>query len=309
MGPLSAKSTEIIYDKTFQEVTGIDPSLDFSEILKHREEVIIKPSLEKHLRDAIVLFDSSLAVFQSVFEIFKYATEKDNENITFLVLSSKIFSLMLGMRKLLYSGSADSYKCLLRPLLESYDTFYTSLVNSDFSKEYGDITALYDNNEFWYKKGKGNKIKKFIHELYRNLGADNDFIKAFDDRRDHQQRYLSESLHSSFNASFSTYLTPTLDGDLRHMYGDVTVAFPNLLLDTIDEASHFHYILHTVCENESLLNLSFITYFKENKLYNYRCDKFAHLYQDYRPALAELQEETTAVLRQAYEDSVFNLTE
>lgn len=256
----------------------------------------------------MVLFDSALALYQSVLEIFKEAAAKDNEDITYLVLSSKIFSLMLGMRKLLYAGHTDSYKCLLRPLLESHDTFYTSLVNSDFSKEYGNITSLYDNNDFWYRKGKGNKIKKFIHQLYRILGADTDFISDFDDRRENQQRYLSESLHSSFNASFSTYFTPTLDGDMRHMYGDVTVSYPLLILNTIDEASHFHHILKAVCEKDDLLNLSFAPYFKENVLYNYRFDKFALLYQAYRPALFELKEETNAAFHKLAEQPGFNFS-
>ncbi|AHV98969.1 hypothetical protein [Paenibacillus sabinae] len=285
-----------LYDDAFYKTTGINPIINYSEVLQKHGEKILE-SLNKHLQDGLVLFDSSLQLIETIYKTFESDAKSNHENITFLVLSSKIFSLMLGMRSVLFSGSSDSYKCLLRPLLESFDTFYTSLINPDFSKEYGNTTEVYDNNDFWYRKGKGNKIRKYIHQLYRVLGADDEFVAEFDNRREYQQRFLSESLHSSFNAAFSTHFTFNLDGELKHMYGDVSIAYPALLLETIDEISNFGYILNALCQDDELLSLSFIQSFRENVLFNYYCDRFALLYQTYRPQLAELKENTNAIFR------------
>lgn len=49
MTPLNAKSMGVFYDLAFQEASGINPSVEFSDILRHREESIIAASLEKHL--------------------------------------------------------------------------------------------------------------------------------------------------------------------------------------------------------------------------------------------------------------------
>lgn len=299
---ISALQAAALYDEAFLEASGIVPTLNISELLLNQEKKVLA-SLEHHLQDSLVIFDSLLNLFHTVYCTFKEDTSKNNDNLSFFVLSSKIFSLMLGLRKTLYSGFPDSYKCLYRPLIESFDTFYTSLINSEFSSEYGNRKETYDNNDFWYRKGRPEKIKRDLHRLFRLLGADDAFISAFDSRRKEQQRFLSEAIHSSFNASISTHFTPNLDGELKHEFGDVTIAFPNLLLETFDEAQSFIYILHTLCTKDNNLSHSFYQSFNNSVLFNYQTDRFALLYQTYRPGLLVLKDEVSSYLSEVADSS------
>lgn len=186
---VSAQQAAALYDEAFFKGSGIVPTLHISELLIEQEK-IVSTSLDRHLQDSLVVFDSLINLFHTVFINFKDEAPNNKDNITYFVLSSKIFSLMLGLRGTLYSGFPDSYKCLFRPLIESFDTFFTSLINSEFSNEYGNVKETYDNNDFWYRKGRPEKIKKDLHRLFRLLGADDSFISAFDSRRKEQQRFF-----------------------------------------------------------------------------------------------------------------------
>lgn len=73
---------------------------------------------------------------------------------------------------------------------------------------------MYDNNEFWYRNALYDRIKSKIHRMFTDVSGKEDQFNFYNTKRKEQQKFLSESLQSSFNAAFATYFTPTIKGEL-----------------------------------------------------------------------------------------------
>lgn len=89
--------------------------------------------------------------------------------------------------------------------------FYVCLVDIDFLTTYGNGKELYDNNEFWYKNARYEKIKPKVHKMFTAISQSEDqFITTM--KGEDQSKFLFESLHSSFNAAFELSSPPQLMG-------------------------------------------------------------------------------------------------
>jgi hypothetical protein len=224
-------------DTTFFELTGIELPTSELERQLNEKEAELRPLIQNNLADGIMLYDIGVCTLIEIHNIFVTLNKETKEHLSYVVLTAKMCTLALSIRKMLMAGMVDSLKCLQRPLLETVDLFYACLINTDLSKMYGNTSGLYDNKEFWKRNLKDRKLMIDIRNLFRTLEADNDAVRQFFRRRTDAQEFLSNSLHGSFNAAFSNYMMINIDfsGVSTDIFGKVTTAYPKILLDLLQE--------------------------------------------------------------------------
>ncbi|AIQ13617.1 hypothetical protein [Paenibacillus durus] len=288
-----------LLDALFFTESSLDPRLDFDFILKETESDVLSTIREAELDDFLSLYDVGLRL---VIEIRDTLENARPVQITYLVLISKVTTLLVGIRKAIHSGLPDVFKCLFRPLTEAFDMLYVCLIDSDFLNKYGNLNELYDNNQFWIKNAKQKHIKPKIHRLLNKLGDATAQIKFFDERRKRQHEFFSESLHSSFNSAISTFFTPTINGDIPlNAYGNVTTAYPKLFQEVLDELQLFNYVLFQLCNVDSpepFCPQPLI----DNKVYQHLAIKYHILYDDFMPRLYDFVDEINTSLTNSLDE-------
>ena len=145
------KSESISGDLNFENATGIHIRRDFDAKLKEIEEEVLLTIADASLDDYLELYDVGLNLIMGARSILEKQLSTSNDHLPYLIIISKITTLMVALRKMIHSGLPDAFKCIFRPLTESFDMFYVSLIDEEFRLSYANITEMYDNSEFWYK--------------------------------------------------------------------------------------------------------------------------------------------------------------
>ncbi|MGX4583051.1 hypothetical protein [Paenibacillus chitinolyticus] len=276
----SIREVTRLSDAIFHEEYGINPQMDLDNILKTKEYES-KELIHQHVDDQMVLYDRGLQAIINVHEILEDLHQTTHQHFTFLVLSGKICTTLIAIRKMLETGLLDAAKCLNRSLIESIDLFYTSLINPDFNANYGNTKELYDNNEFWYENINRGKLKKEIKKLFETLGSAPELIEHFNQRRKDQQDFLSNSIHSSFNSTMSNYVMMKIDfsGFSSDIFGKVTTGYPNILNKLLDEMYLYLQIFGSSIINKlPSLGLSDISQYP---VFLYNAQTFEGFYTEY----------------------------
>lgn len=260
-------------DALFSSQQNILLPKSIEDSLFEREKETSTMAIE-HLENAIALYDIGLQALISFQKAFEQAQEKNRTDFSYVVLTAKICSLLLAIRKMLMSGMVDASKCLMRPLFETVDIFYVCLIDTEFSKRYGNIDQIYDNKKFWSQNINANKTKQQIRKLFNELEVENAYIKNFFKSRDASQDFLSNSLHGSFNSAFSNYIAYEFNGSglSNNIFGKVTIAYPKLLLSLLNEM----LTVLQVIDLSSHKNLESLHTFKE-----VNCPIFKHYSRKY----------------------------
>lgn len=285
------KSESISGDLNFENATGIHIRRDFDAKLKEIEEEVLLTIADASLDDYLELYDVGLNLIMEARSILEKQLSTSNDHLPYLIIISKITTLMVALRKMIHSGLPDAFKCIFRPLTESFDMFYVSLVDEEFRLSYANITEMYDNSEFWYKNARYERIKSKIHKMFTDASGTEDQFNYYNEKRKTQQKFLSESLHSSFNAAFATYFTPRINGDMDpplNEYGNVTSAYPSMLLNVLEEVSIFNFVIYHVCSTKNISSNINIEAFLDNEAFKYHSVKYADLFDRYVPALNEI---------------------
>ena len=97
----------------------------------------------------------------------------------------------------------DAVKSIYRPFHEMIEIFFACLIDKDFAEKYGNPNVMYDNNEFWRNNINGNKLDRYINRIFDELEYPKESKKEYFKRRDDSNKFLSETLHDSFNSTFS----------------------------------------------------------------------------------------------------------
>ena len=237
-----AKTISIRFDKDYLKGNSFNPRINLDHILKIQNKKLSK-TLNENLEDHLVIYDEGLKLIISIHELCKSHLLQKNYASSFVVLSAKMVSLMLGIRQMIHSGLSDCMKNLNRPLIESFDTFQACLINQELNNAFSNTNEMYDNNDFFWKNFAKGKLNKECNKLYEKLEIEKDIIKYIEERKKLIKSYLSESIHSSFNAAFSSYLMMTIDFNISSdIYGKITTGFPRLLISLIEEISIFNTI-------------------------------------------------------------------
>ena len=273
---LSSQSKDI--DEIFSKKTKIDTNQNIDKILdsKYKE---CKQILNDNLDDYLSLYDDGLKLIIRIHELTKKNHLDNKMGLTFVVLSSKIVTLMIGIRKMIYSGLSDSLKNLNRPLIETIDIFYASIINKDLSDSFSKVDELYDNNKFYWENFSKDKLSKQCNKLFCEISMTDEYIEFLNERRKKLKSFFSESIHSSFNSAFSNYTMFTLDFDFSdNYYGKVTTAYPSILMTLIEEIYIFSNVFYISLDKKISEDFVNIEMHNVDPLYFHFHTKFDYLY-------------------------------
>lgn len=190
---IESKLADLAFERNIKEPITKDFNFIFAETEQNLSEVMSEFNLDNYME----LYDVALNLLIETRIRLDELMPNYNDQVTFLMLISKATTLMIGIRKALTSGLPDVFKCLFRPLTETMDMFYVCLINEEFYNEFGNSKELYDNNEFWYKKARYKSLKPKIRTLMLRISDNEELFSYFNERRESQTKFLSESLHSS----------------------------------------------------------------------------------------------------------------
>lgn len=275
---LNLKTISNDIDCNFQTIYGIDATINVDTILESTQDEC-KNILIGKLEDYLIVLDDGIKLVIRIHELCKQNQLKTSKGLAFVVLSSKMVSLLIGIRKMIYSGLADCIKNLNRPLIETVDVFYACLINKELSDSFARTDEIYDNNEFYWKKFSKDKLSKEYNKLFRKLSITEDYIKFLNIRRTYLRSFFSESIHSSFNASFTNYTMCTLDLEFcDNYYGKVTTAYPMMLMKLIEEIYILNKIFYITLEQKISNDLATIEIRNIDPLYLHFYNKFECLY-------------------------------
>jgi hypothetical protein len=155
------------------------------------------------------------------------------------------------------------------------------------NESFSSTNELYDNNDFYWKHFSKDKLPNEYKKLFEKLSITPEYIQFLIDRRKKQKSFLSESIHSSFNASFSNFIMTDLNFEFSESYwGKITSAYPMMLMDLIQDI----YIFDQMSDKkedmltymEQKINQSFrtIEISQLNPLYLHAHYKYEALYKD-----------------------------
>jgi len=220
-----------------------------------------------------------------------------------LILSSKLITLLIGIRKMIYSGLSDCVKNLQRPLLETMDVFYACLINEELAKSFSNTNELYDNNDFYWKHFSKDKLPNEYKKLFEKLSITPEYIQFLIDRRKNQKSFLSESIHSSLSDSFSNFVMTDLNFEFSESYwGKITSAYPMMLMDLIQDIYIFDQIFYKVLEQKINQNFRTIETTQLNPLYLHSHYKYEALYNDNWESLYKAAESYPKFLNDVIEE-------
>jgi len=180
------------------------------------------------------LFDVGISLVVEIHKVCKENAIGDKNKFVYASLTSKMVSQLLSIRKLLYSGLMDGVKCLIRPFQEALEIFFSCLINKEFASKYGEVDKLYNNNKFWYKNISKNKLDKYMNQIFDTLEFSSAARGYYFSRRKDSVKFLSESIHSSFNSAFTTFQMIPISGDnADNLWGKITTAYPNCIYELL----------------------------------------------------------------------------
>jgi hypothetical protein len=292
-----SKNLDKQFKKSFKLVP-IDLDMIIETQFKKNEKI-----LHKGLDDYLVLFDDGLNLIIQIHEVCKSIHEKTKSGLSFLVLSSKLISLLIGIRKMIYSGLPDCIKNLQRPFIETIDIFFACIINDKLNESFSNTNELYDNNDFYWKHFSKDKLPNEYKKLFEKLSITPDYIQFLIDRRKKQKSFLSESIHSSFNASLANFIMTDLNFEFSESYwGKITSAYPMMLMDLIQDIYIFDQIFYKVLEQK--INKSFLTIdiSQLNPLYLHFHFKYEALYNDNWESLYKVAESYPKFLNDVIEE-------
>lgn len=277
-------------DADFKRQTSLKPEIDLDKILSSTERKIKKP-LENKLSDYLTLLEIGLKLSLNIHTLFQEHHLKTKKAISFVVLSAKIVSLQLGIRKMISSGLLDCTKTLNRTLIETIDIFIGCLGNQELNKSFGNTEEIYDSNKFYFENFSKGKLQKECTKLFKKLNLTQEYIEFLEGRRKEQHTFLSDSIHSSFNSSFANYMMTDFDLKFDNsVFGKITTGYPKTLMQLIEDIYIFNTILLHSLEEKVCSDLEGIELSNCYALYRFYSDKYNILYAENYEKLIEHSE-------------------
>ena len=289
-------------DKAFKKKFGLKGSVELDNKLESQSKKN-KKILDKELEHYLVLFDDGLNLIIQIHELCKSIQEKNKTGLSFVVLSSKLITLLIGIRKMIYSGLPDCIKNLQRPFIETIDIFLACIINDKLNESFSSTNELYDNNDFYWKHFSKDKLPNEYKKLFDKLSITPEYIQFLIDRRKKQKSFLSESIHSSFSASFSNFIMTDLNFEFSESYwGKITSAYPMMLMDLIQDIYIFDQIFYKVLEQKINQNFGKIEISQLNPMYLHAHYKYEALYNNNWESLYKAAESYPKFLNDVIEE-------
>jgi hypothetical protein len=263
------------FEKENSQVFKENPRIKIETNLKSKSTKLAKTLSEK-LDDQLVIYEEGIKLIISLHKICEQHNLNNNHApSSFVVLSAKMVSLLLGIRQMTLQGFSDCVKSLNRPLIESFEVFQACLIDNKLNASFSNTDEMYDNNKFYFENFSKGKLDKHLSKLYEDIALEKENIQYLETRKKALKTFLSESIHSSFNAAFSSYLMMTVDFDIDDsLYGKITTAFPRMLLALIEDIYIFNNIVKLSIEKNVCPELEQISTQKGYELYNFYSTKY-----------------------------------
>jgi hypothetical protein len=262
------------FEKENSQIFKDNPRIKIDTNLKNRSPKLLKTLSEK-LDDQLIICDEGIKLIISLHELCKQHLLDKNYAPSFVVLSAKMVSLMLGIRQMIYQGLSDCVKNLNRPLIESFEVFQACLIDEKLNTSFSNTEEMYDNNKFYFENFSKGKLDKQLTKLYENISLEKENVQYIESRKKAVKTFLSESIHSSFNAAFSSYLMMTVDFDIDdNLYGKITIGYPRMLLTLIEDIYIFNNVVRLSIEKNVCLDFKDISNQKGFQLYEFYSEKY-----------------------------------
>lgn len=287
-------------DHKFIELTGsrADKEIELELVRKQHECAEI---ISNELDDFIVILDDGINLIIKIHEVCESVHSETKNGFSFVVLTAKMVSLLLGIRKMIFSGLVDCAKSLYRPLIETIDIFFACLGNEDLSTSFGKKNEMYNNSKFWSEKLAYGKVNKEISQLFNRLEVNGNYMEYFDQKRKYQKSFLSNSIHSSFNSSFVNYIMCTLDGKYsQDLFGKVTTAYPKLLFSLLEDINLVNQVFYLVIAMKKCSELDIFDLDNDDMQYRHFQMKYDYLYSTNFLRLHDICEEYSSALEEAH---------
>ncbi|MNQ62254.1 hypothetical protein D3C85_765940 [compost metagenome] len=225
----------------------------------------------KDLENQKVILEEAIKLSISLHNLNKSLFSEEHYAHTFVVLSANIINISLGIKDNLQNGLLNCAKVLYRTLIESIHIFQASLFDDELRDRFMNL-EMYDNNDFYFENFSKNKLFNKCTDFYKSLEIEDKKIEYLIERKKTITKFLSESVHSSYNAAHSNYITMTLDFGISNDYYDkITIGYPKILASLIEDLVIYNTVYKTYIEK----NLTkFNAESDEFILYNFYSDKF-----------------------------------
>ncbi|MBU3198316.1 hypothetical protein LL037_21485 [Clostridium estertheticum] len=195
-----------------------------------------KELIDKELDDSFVLLDLGISLIIEIHKMCKENAIGDKDKFAYTILTAKMVSQLLSIRKLLYSGLMDGVKCLIRPFQETSKIFFACMINQKFATQYANTDKSYDNKKFWDANIKGTHLDKYMVQIFKTIAFPDKAKGYYFSRLESSKNFLSEAIHSSFNATVVTLFMTTIDWKFsENLWGKVTTAYPKIILDLLTD--------------------------------------------------------------------------
>ena len=219
--------------------------------------------------------DEAIKLCISIHNFNKSNYIEENYAHTFIVLSANIINYLIAIRDNLQNGLLNSAKILFRSLMESSQIFQACLFDSELKNRFMNL-EMYDNNDFYFQNFSRNKLYQKCIDFYKSLDLEEKRIEYFTERKKYLTKFLSESVHSSYNAANSNYIMFSLDFEdiSNDVFGKITTGYPKIITAIIEEIAiiNFVYKKH-ISKNISDFNQGT----NEFKIYDFYSDKFGQI--------------------------------
>jgi len=171
------------------------------------------------------------------------------------------------------------------------------------NESFSSTNELYDNNDFYWKHFSKDKLPNEYKKLFDKLSITPEYIQFLIDRRKKQKSFLSESIHSSFSASFSNFIMTDLNFEFSESYwGKITSAYPMMLMDLIQDIYIFDQIFYKVLEQKINQNFGKIEISQLNPMYLHAHYKYEALYNNNWESLYKAAESYPKFLNDVIEE-------
>jgi len=259
---------------------SIDPTINLEDRLDIKYDEC-KTLLLNYLEEYLILFDDGLKIAIKIHELCEFNQHKIKKGLSFVVLSSKIVGLLIGIRGLLFSGLPDNVKILNRSLFETIDIFNACLINKELSDSYSRTDCFYNNDEFYWKHFSKGKLQKECNKLFLKINISEEYIRKMNDIRNNEHSFYSNSVHASFQSSMALYIMPTIDMKFTMDYfGRVTTAYPNILMKLIEEIYLFSEVFFNVLDKKVSIDFKDLKPNEIDPLYFHYYNKYKVLYTE-----------------------------
>jgi hypothetical protein len=201
-----------------------------------REDVLGKASAHLFILDfCIIWFSSYTEALAVAFLVRRQNSERDDQHNVANLISWRICTELVAIRKLVLEGLDVPAKQILRSMSENLDALGLATISAEFCADFIEDQDVENANKTWHKYISKGKARKLIKNNLPVYFAEN--ITEHDIYREEEEKVLSAAAHPSFISSFVS-LFPEYDEVLDSDSIGISNVFSHFSLRTLRYCSY-----------------------------------------------------------------------